>query len=185
MRKLISPSLISLSFIFVSAVLLSSQVGTASPMDDPKCAGLTGAALGLCAAATAVGCDGSDTQAAGCTNIAEQFTQITGETPPWALPECPCGSTDYMISYLAARVDSKSSCDDDGKIVAINTSSSIRDVWSNYGPRICDKIQCQAFYCGFVNTTSSLVDDDQAKSCALNIKNAASHYNLSCLSPTR
>ena len=54
------------------------------------CAGLTGPALGLCTAAVNVGCDASATQPQGCVRIAEEFTQLTGQAPPWGSGHCLC-----------------------------------------------------------------------------------------------
>jgi hypothetical protein len=55
---------------------------------DPICAGLTGAAFGQCTAAVAVGCDGSVDQPTGCKKISENYTRLTGESPPWELGSC-------------------------------------------------------------------------------------------------
>jgi len=83
---------IVLSFVGVLAALfyLSSVAIAAGPDTDPRCEGLTGAAFGLCQAATAVGCDDEATRTPGCAEIEDSYTQITGNTPPWL---CPCSET--------------------------------------------------------------------------------------------
>ena len=71
-------------------IVLSFTHDASAQNADPICAGLTGAAFGQCTAALAVGCDGSATQPTGCTKISENFTRLTGATPPWEPPTLPC-----------------------------------------------------------------------------------------------
>ena len=97
----------AVSIILVTAVLGFSCNAFAQNA-DPICAELTGAAYGQCTAAVAVGCDGSATQPAGCVKIAENFTRLTGATPPWELPtvSCPCFSLDSAIADIEAHLAS-------------------------------------------------------------------------------
>ena len=55
---------------------------------DPECEGLTGAALGLCNAAIALGCNQPDSTNPGCDKVADNFKRITGDEPPWIQPHC-------------------------------------------------------------------------------------------------
>lgn len=175
MLKSISTGLIVLSFIVISTVFFPCQAVIAAPTDNPQCEGLTGAAFGLCAAATAVGCDGSETQAPGCENIAEQFTQITGVSPPWTLPACPCGTTNDFISYLDPR-GGGSECIDKGTVIYINSPVQTFDVFADFPGELIKNGSC-GFAGGAIKYQTTL---DETESCALNVKSAASHYNLSC-----
>ena len=83
MKKLLCMTLL---FTFVFLVVMSNNALSGGPGDDPRCQGLIGAALGMCTAAIAVGCDDKTTAKPGCDKIEENFIQITGETPPWTTP---------------------------------------------------------------------------------------------------
>ena len=74
---------ITLLKIVISLVLFISTGVSANPNTDPLCEGLAGAAFGLCTAAVNLGCSAPETTNSGCDRVAEKFTQITGEEPPW------------------------------------------------------------------------------------------------------
>ena len=68
---------------------ISVSVAVADKHDDPRCLGLKGAALGMCSAAVAVGCDSPDAKKGGCEKLEEKYIEITGEKkPPWELTVC-------------------------------------------------------------------------------------------------
>ncbi len=94
-RKII----LSIVGVLAAVFYLSSVAIAAGPNTDPRCVGLTGAAFGLCQAATAVGCDDPATQNPGCASIEDNFTQMTGENPPWLAPLCPC--SEYYQKFVA------------------------------------------------------------------------------------
>jgi len=75
-----------LSGVFkITVLLLSSALwsaANAAPPDFSICEGLTGVAGGLCRAGVAVGCDQHASRA--CERIEAQYTDRTGEDPPWA-----------------------------------------------------------------------------------------------------
>lgn len=77
------------NIVAVCVVALGTLSGVALAQET-VCAGLTGPALGLCTAAVNVGCDASATQPQGCARIAEEFTQLTGQAPPWGSGDCLC-----------------------------------------------------------------------------------------------
>jgi len=89
----LSASVIALCVLFLSESSLSA---------DPICKGLTGAAFGQCQAASAVGCDGTETQPKGCSRIEENFKKIVGQVPPWKLGSCPCGTVDAYTEIIKA-----------------------------------------------------------------------------------
>jgi hypothetical protein len=173
MLKSIFTGLIVLSFIVISTVFFPSQAVTATPVDNPQCDGLTGAAFGLCAAATAVGCDGSDTQAPGCTQIAEQFTQITGETPPWTLPPCPCGTANDFVAYLDTGGGVQACGDVTRQYLEIK--SIFTSVFSYYPGQFGSKQTC-----GFDNTSLYSLTNDEAQSCITELNSIITQYDLTC-----
>lgn len=81
---------IAIAVIFMVGMVLSAgyAIVAASPANDPRCQGQTGAAYGMCTAAIAVGCH-LDATNPGCDKITENFTKITGQVPPPWLSSCP------------------------------------------------------------------------------------------------
>ena len=96
--------LVCLSFI-------SGAVLAANPNIDPRCEGLTGAAFGLCNAATSMNCDDPQSAPNGCDRVADNFTQMTGETPPWTAYGC-ANNSDCAADELCRTPDG--SCDSTG-----------------------------------------------------------------------
>ena len=84
----------------MTAVAIFSLLSSAQAPDLSICNGQQGAALGLCRAAVAAGCDDSGNQSTNCMRIARNFTRRTGNNPPWLLPSCPCFSTESLIAIL-------------------------------------------------------------------------------------
>lgn len=87
---------IAIAAIFMVGMVLSAgyAIVAASPANDPRCQGQTGAAYGMCTAAIAVGCH-LDATKPGCDKITENFRVITGQVPPWLScpvpdPNVPC-----------------------------------------------------------------------------------------------
>jgi hypothetical protein len=90
--------------LFLAAIyfiLISGYTEAQNPNADPRCEGLRGAAYGMRIAPTAIGCDDPDTAPPGCTEIEENFTQITGEPPPWVSPICPCFVSETIDEFFA------------------------------------------------------------------------------------
>lgn len=92
------------------AILIVSFPASSAKWDFSLCDGLYGAAFGLCRSGIAVGCDLDDTQPA-CSQIAEQFEQITGELPPWVIiariePTSGENNTVFTITDPAGRIES-------------------------------------------------------------------------------
>lgn len=85
---------------------IASYAEAQKPNTDPRCKGLTGAAYGMCVSAIAIGCDDPENAPQGCTQIEDNFTQITGESPPW-VSLCPEASyykmvVDYLLQQGAS-----------------------------------------------------------------------------------
>jgi len=57
--------------------------------DVSMCAGLKGAAKGLCTAAAALGCSATAKHSAQCDALGDKFEALTGNTPPWEPPPPP------------------------------------------------------------------------------------------------
>ncbi|NND44130.1 MAG: hypothetical protein HKN58_02315 [Xanthomonadales bacterium] len=60
------------------------------------CEGKSGAAWGLCRAGVAAGCADDSGNSRACREIEDQYTDVTGEVPPWDAPPpatCPCDFT--------------------------------------------------------------------------------------------
>ena len=82
MRMIVRTAMAALAFLFPTASVHAAQ--------SEACEALTGAAHGLCRAAVALGCDGSESQRPSCTPIQETYAEVTGTSPPWV--KCPCGT---------------------------------------------------------------------------------------------
>lgn len=57
--------------------------------DVSMCAGLKGAAKGLCTAAAALGCSATAKHSAQCDALGDKFEALTGNVPPWEPPPPP------------------------------------------------------------------------------------------------
>jgi hypothetical protein len=147
----------------------------ANPNADPRCQGLSGAAFGMCAAAIAVGCDG-ETVAAGCERIEDNFTQITGEVPPWTpLPKCPCGD---IATFKDILVDATGlGCTDEaGSYLAIDTDKQVSAIFSFYPYQGVGNKQT----CGFDNTSLYGLTDEEAQSCINELRTTIENLQITC-----
>lgn len=64
----------------------------------PACNGATGAAYGLCIAASHLKCGTEEEETTrACERIEENYLKLTGEIPPW-LKNCPCWTTAILQS---------------------------------------------------------------------------------------
>jgi hypothetical protein len=150
----------------------------AGPNTDPRCDGLSGAAYGMCTAAIAVGCDDKTATNPGCDTIEEKFTQVTGETPPWTLPPCPCGTSERMITHLESE-DGPIGCSDEaGRILGIETKAYVNAVFSIYPYQDGSKQTC-----GYNNTSAYSMSDDEANSCLIEVRSTIDAYGLTCVVP--
>jgi len=87
-------SLLLASIFAYWAVLYTPDV--AADSDLPHCAGSTGAAYGLCLAATHLGCGTeAETNPQACSRIEENYLRITGSMPTW-LVTCPCFDSELI-----------------------------------------------------------------------------------------
>ena len=75
----------------ITATLTAPTALAASGTDFSQCSGLSGPALGLCKAGTAISCSADNTGDEACIHITETYATITGAQAPWTVP-CPCAS---------------------------------------------------------------------------------------------
>ena len=156
--------------MFTSGTLNQAVAGR--PAEDPRCHGLSGAAFGMCAAAIAVGCDDPATTKPGCVTIEENFTQITGEEPPWTVA-CPCwnaddlntASTEYAGFYCREMIlsDGPAHCADElcgcTQFCCIGTAL-LGDHKIEFGPlRAWYDIPISSFGCGVWGVDSNTGDE--------------------------
>jgi hypothetical protein len=90
-KKLLTASIAAI-LISLGGAAPSYNSAIAQPPDFSVCAGLTGAALGLCRGAVATGCADGTGNPTACTRLADNFRSVTGDEPPWITPPvtCPC-----------------------------------------------------------------------------------------------
>ena len=88
-------------------VAIFSSPSSAQTPDFSICSDQQGAAFGLCRGGVAVGCDVDDSSDA-CTQIAEQFEQITGSLPPYAgasiAPSSAAPGNEFTITDPVGRI---------------------------------------------------------------------------------
>lgn len=75
------------------AALVTAPEVYADKPDFSICDGTSGAAWGLCRAGVAAGCADDSGNSRACREIEEEYTNVTGEVPPWNAPPpatCPC-----------------------------------------------------------------------------------------------
>lgn len=152
------------------------NANAASP-DNPKCDALSGAAYGMCLSAYAIGCDDKVTANPGCATIASKFSQVTGQTPVWLLPPCPCGAAADFERYLSADGGAGSCIDKvDAQIIVYGSSpTSFYHVWSMY-PAYTGSTPT----CGFNGVSKIALTTDEASSCIAELKSIISQNNLTC-----
>jgi hypothetical protein len=124
---------------FAALIVIGVGAGAAGPNGDPRCEGLSGAAYGMCSAAIALGCDDPETVGPGCEQVENNFTNITGETPPWTEVVCSgnadCASDEYCETPIGR-------CSDDGVCAERPTSETC----ANMGPDVvcgCDGLSAE------------------------------------------
>jgi hypothetical protein len=90
-KKLLTASFAA-TLISLGGVAPTNNSAIAQPPDFSVCAGLTGAALGLCRGAVAAGCADGGGNPTACMTLADNFRSTTGDEPPWLAPPitCPC-----------------------------------------------------------------------------------------------
>ena len=171
---------------FIAAISLTLGIGSivnTASAQSAECSGLSGAAFGLCTAANAVECDGSDFDAMGCDRIEARFEEITGTTPPWTLPACSCGTTADFIAHVEDSEATSISClvlispTGQNDVLAINTEIQIGSVATHLPPLNFSFKHT----CAFDNFSLFTLDtNEEAQSCANNIVNAAANFGAIC-----
>ena len=170
--------------IFISVVLLIlSFAGMSSKAlaQSGNCVGLSGAAYGLCLSANAVGCNGTDTQPPGCTQIETRYTEITGETAPWTLPPCPCGDPSRFVEVIkdsgAAEIDCHTISGTEGQqLLTINTRGFDDQIIFTY----LAPFSTSKHTCGFYKASEADVTEDQATACAKTMVLTAEKFRAEC-----
>lgn len=171
------------SLLCIGAGLLAIVISPALAQEsrsDAICAGLTGAAHGLCQAAVVVGCDGTRDQAIGCTNIETRYTELTGDpTPPWTSMTCPCGTAadfanragtkDVVCHVESVAGDSVIKLDLNGIIVG-----SANVVFSAFPGAMYKQT------CGFADTSYYTITDPEAETCVAEVRAAALMLQTKC-----
>jgi hypothetical protein len=174
-------SVLVLVFLCVAiyGVGLAGYANAGGPADNPRCVGLKGAAYGMCVAAFATGCDDPATTKPGCATIEKKFTELTGETPPWTLPPCSCGTSDEFITKLDRQGGAVSCTDQVNIMLSIDSSTVSKSVFSNYpgnGPyQQCCLKSDEGEIC--ILAPSS---DDNLRSCIIELRATIDHYDLTC-----
>jgi hypothetical protein len=163
-------------FILIYSVGVAGYAEAADPNSDPRCAGLSGAAYGMCISAIAIGCDDPAATNPGCTKIEENFTRITGETPTWTLPPCPCGTAERFIVHLQEQGGPISCTDEVDQLLSIATESYVSSVFSFYPYQGLGQKQT----CGTNDTSENSVTNDEAKSCLIEVRSTIDKYGLKC-----
>lgn len=165
--------------IFFGTLLLTTTFGKNA---EATCEGFTGAAFGLCQAAYAVGCDDPNNQSPGCTKIETQFSNITGDTPPWSLPPCPCGTSSDFITIFNPYSVGELWC---GNFISVDSeSTSFFRMNYNY-PWINTNRQLDISTCRVVSDSLHAdlqISNDEAQSCNKEIKATAEHFGVVCKS---
>jgi len=168
----------ALVFICVATIgAASTPVLAKGPSRDAACAGLSGAAFGVCQAAIAVGCDGTANQPTSCINIQTKYTQLTGDpTPPWTMPPCPCGTSEDFVTFAGTKdVFCRVQVTDSGASILRLDPTGARQPADNYvfsffpGSLAIEDKQT----CGFRWISQANVTDAEAKSCMAEISAAA------------
>jgi hypothetical protein len=173
----------TLAFIITISLLFAIEsIENTASAQSVDCAGISGAAFGLCLAAQASECDGSETDSKGCDKIELRFEEMTGTTPPWTLADCPCGNTADFITHIQNSGARSITC---SVSAGVNDLLSIDDPVNMYDNVVFTHLPpintTSKHTCGFDNTSMMGVDSEQALSCANNIVAAAVHYNEHCV----
>jgi hypothetical protein len=170
---------VSSLFVFLA---VTSMAGAAPAPDN--CAALDGAALGVCRAAGALGCNGSSAQASACTTIENKYRELTGETPPWVA--CPCGQAETFVSLAGTKdVSCRAVAFElDGAttyIAQLNRTDIVigdGNVVFSYFPGSFALVGKQT--CGFQNVSQQALTDVEAESCVAEIRDAAALLGTKC-----
>jgi hypothetical protein len=170
-----------LVLVFLCAAIygvgLAGYANAGGPADNPRCVGLKGAAYGMCVAAFATGCDDPATTKPGCAKIEEKFTQVTGETPPWTLPPCPCGTINDFIAFIeASGYGDALTCSDEVNVRLSIDTRIVPFIYSFY-PGFSSNLDKQT--CGLGSTSYSMTDA-AAKSCIIELRATIENYRLTC-----
>lgn len=171
----------NLAFIIAISLMLGiGSIANTASAQSVDCAGLSGAAFGLCIGAQASECDGSETDSKGCDKMELRFEEMTGTTPPWTLPDCPCGSAADFITLIEISGATDIVCSvfdkEPNDFLAIDTLTSPSLVFTALPPLNFT----ENFFCGTHNNILFDVDDDEAQSCVNNIVAAAANFGVIC-----
>lgn len=171
----------NLAFIVTISLMLGiGSVANTASAQSVDCAGLSGAAFGLCVGAQASECDGSETDSKGCDKMEVRFEEMTGTAPPWTLPTCPCGSATEFITHIELGGDTEITCSVivsvPNDFLSIDTASVDSLVFTFLPPLDFGSKHT----CGIDGSSLLNVDDDEAQSCANNIVAAAANFGAIC-----